>query len=308
MPQVDEAWHVEPSVVDEGLEPAMMDRLMPQMLLTSTAHRRATALMRRRFESALRGMGEDFETLLLWWGAPFDADISDPDVWRAASPYWTSERARMIRGKFERAQRGELDPDAEDPDPVEGFKAQYLNIWPEAAKPRLAPGLPVIEAEGWAGLLAPAPDRLPDAVAIESYFGDGVSVAAAWSTGEEVVVSVATFPTLRTAAEYATSIGVVSVLAGKTLAGDPDLEVAGLVAESVGSTARESVVSIRHLLDEEVLRHDGGELLTGQLLAARIELGPEGPRLRSTGRHDAIKASAWAAERARNPVGAAQIW
>jgi hypothetical protein len=37
---VDEAWSVDSVVVDDGLEPAMLEDLSPQLLLTSTAHRR----------------------------------------------------------------------------------------------------------------------------------------------------------------------------------------------------------------------------------------------------------------------------
>lgn len=94
---VDEAWDVSPGTVSEGLEPAMLERLWAQLHLTSTAHRRATSLMRSRLSSALAA--DDAETLLLVWGAPADADASDPDVWRAASPHWSQDRARMIASK-----------------------------------------------------------------------------------------------------------------------------------------------------------------------------------------------------------------
>ena len=42
---VDEAWKVRASSVEEGLTPTMVERVQPQLLLISTAHRLATSLM-----------------------------------------------------------------------------------------------------------------------------------------------------------------------------------------------------------------------------------------------------------------------
>jgi hypothetical protein len=129
---VDEAWGVEPGVVDDGLEPATLERIQPQLLLTSTAHRRTTSLMPVRMAAARLGDGADTGggSLLMLWGAPPDADLRDRRMWRAASPHWTPERERMIEDKLRRAVAGEqIDPD--EPDPLAAFRAQYLNVWPE---------------------------------------------------------------------------------------------------------------------------------------------------------------------------------
>ena len=50
MGAADEAWKVRASSIEEGLEPTMVERAQPQLLLVSTAHRLATSLMlgRRR--------------------------------------------------------------------------------------------------------------------------------------------------------------------------------------------------------------------------------------------------------------------
>ena len=50
---VDEAWRVRASAVDEGLTPTMAEREQAQLVLFSTAHRRATALMLDRRKVAL---------------------------------------------------------------------------------------------------------------------------------------------------------------------------------------------------------------------------------------------------------------
>jgi hypothetical protein len=292
---VDEAWDVEPSVVDEGLEPAMLERLQPQLLLTSTAHRRATPLMRRRFAAALDGLGEETQTLLLWWGAPAGADLTDEAAWRAASPHWTEQRRTMIAGKLDRALRGEADPDADDPDPLEGFRAQYLNVWPAAALPRsTAPVAAVGDAE-WAALGTFTPTGEPLAAGVESWFGAGVSVVLAWRLGDAVGLSAHGFDDVPTAGAFVAASGAGLVLAGKSIANDPAL--AGAVPS--GATSRAAVAELRRLVDDGAVFHDGAAVLADQVLSVRTVPGPEGPRLRSSGRMDAIKAAVWAAGAAR---------
>ena len=123
---VDEGWDVLPDTVTEGLEPSLLERSSPQLHLTSTAHRRATSLMRTRLTAALSG--DDAEVLVLLWGALPQDDPGDPEVWRKASPHWTEARRRMIEKKYAAALAGEADPEFDDPDPMAGFTSQYLNI------------------------------------------------------------------------------------------------------------------------------------------------------------------------------------
>ena len=51
---VDESWGVKPTAISEGLEPAQLERLWRQLLLVSTAHPRASSLMRRRLLAGQR--------------------------------------------------------------------------------------------------------------------------------------------------------------------------------------------------------------------------------------------------------------
>jgi hypothetical protein len=127
MAYCDEAWSVAPEVVAEGLEPATLERVSPQVVLTSTAHRKATSLMPGRIGDALDV--DDGSTLLLLWAAPDGADLGDEGTWRSASPHWSADRARLLASKWAAAQRGDLDRDLDDPDPVAGFASQYLNRW-----------------------------------------------------------------------------------------------------------------------------------------------------------------------------------
>ncbi|MGE0178075.1 MAG: hypothetical protein AB7G17_14400 [Phycisphaerales bacterium] len=126
--QVDEAWDVDPAAITDGLEPALLERESPQLHLTSTAHVRASSLMRRRLTAALRSADPD--VLLLFWGAHPDADIADEAAWRAASPHWSKARRDLLARKYAAALAGQDEPEFDDPDPVRGWAAQYLNVWP----------------------------------------------------------------------------------------------------------------------------------------------------------------------------------
>ncbi|MGV8967200.1 MAG: hypothetical protein ACOH2F_13065 [Cellulomonas sp.] len=292
----DECWNVKPDTINEGLEPSMLERRNPQMILTSTAHRRATSLMRAELTSAL-GM-HDARTLLILWGASKDDDPGDPDTWRRASPHWTEERRQMIAAKYEAALAGEEDPEFDDPDPMRGFQAQYLNVW-SITEPRLI-GNPVIDADPWAALVEVVPQRPADSVAVEAWFSDGVAVARAWNLGNgKVVVSVADLPDLPAAAAYIAALGHRKpALVGQTLADNAAWRRANVRVSGVGTASRTSVGELMRALQADTLRHDRTPLLTEQVLAVRTSRGVDGPRIRSTGRLDAVKAAMWAVQEA----------
>lgn len=126
--QVDESWGVDPQSITDGLEPALLERLWSQLHLTSTAHVKATSLMRRRLVAALRNADED--VLLLFWGARPGADMGDEATWRASSPHWSKDRRDLMARKYAAAIAGQDEPEFDDPDPVRGWAAQYLNVWP----------------------------------------------------------------------------------------------------------------------------------------------------------------------------------
>jgi hypothetical protein len=294
---VDEAWDVQPDAVSEGLEPATLERSSPQLHLTSTAHRRATSLMRTRLQVAMSG--EDPDTLLLLWAAPAGADPGDPAVWRAASPYWSQDRAKMIADKYAKALAGEADPQDDDPDPMKGFESQYLNVW-RLRSATVERGDPAVSAQDWAALVAPVPDGTPDAAAVESWFGDGVALALAWRSGDLAVVSVQDLADLSDVRGALAAVGFRGrAKVGASLLEDPSL--AGVRADKGQGRTGVVVQELRRLLDEDVFRHDGGDLLTEQVLAVRTTPGADGPRMVSNGAADGIKAAVWAASECRRP-------
>lgn len=287
----DECWDVKPESIDEGLEPATLERLSPQLHLTSTAHRRATSLMKSRLTTALTT--ESDETLLLLWGAPDGADPGDPEVWRAASPHWSEDRRKMIAAKYAKAYAGEADPQADDPDPMAGFCAQYLNMWQLGAVSAIR-GNPVVSEADWGALATERPAGVPDAAAVESWFGDGVSLALAWRSGDQVIVTAEDFDSLAAAREALRASGFTRpATVGASLLEEPEFKGVR-TRKGVGRTGA-VVQDLGRLLAEGVLLHDGSACLSEQVLAARTLPGADGPRMASTARADALKAAVWAA-------------
>lgn len=290
----DEAWDVPPASIDDDLEPTMLERESPQLVLTSTAHRRATSLMRGRITDALAT--DDGETMLLVWSAPAGADVSDPAVWRAASPHWSTDRATMMASKYAKALAGEGDPEWDDLDPIAGFEAQYLNTW--RLRERRQVGKALVEVDDWGTRLASTPDTSPAGVAVESWPGAGVTVAAAWRLADgRTLVSATAHPDVASAADAVRALGVRSVVVGASLASDPAFK--GLKVESRTATVVSCVADLVRWLNDGTLAHDGGEHLAEQVTTTRTKATPTGLRVTSAGPADAIKAAAWAIEAAR---------
>lgn len=161
-------------------------------------------------------------------------------------------------------------------------------------------GEPITTPEVWAELTAPLPQGPPQSVAIESHFSDGVSVARAWRSGAAAVVCVADCQDLTEAASLVQASGYRgTVLVGASLVSDPALKPLRVASATI--TTRNAALDLGRLMGDGSLVHDGGEHLTNQVLAMRTTPGTDGPRLRSTGRADAVKACVWAASAARRP-------
>jgi len=214
----------------------------------------------------------------------------------------------MIGGKFDRALRGEADAELDDPDPLEGFRAQYLNVWPDAGRRRIAPGSPMISEAAWAALASS--ERVagpPAAVAIEAWFSHGVSAAFAWPLqGDRVLVDVSAHADVPEALRAAQAAEPAAIIVGKSLLASPAF--ATIAVEGAGSTSREAVEAFRRLIDEDALRVGIAGPLTDQVTSLRTLPGAEGPRLVSKTRTDAIKAALWAAGRARAATEAPAIF
>lgn len=309
---VDEAWKVDTEIVEDGLEPTMAERASSQLALVSTAHRAATALMPDRRAAALGQLMTPSDALLVEWSAAASSALDDQRAWRQASPSWSSRRERLVRAKHLRAMAGASE-DPDEPDPIEAFRTQWLNIWPArravAADERIEP---LVDEAAWRDLadltLAPAGQL---SLALEDYFGRGAGAAAAvelldgrvfvWGRRFERRVEASEWLALLAAAHPGSSLVLGASMSPDDVAG---MEVA---LERAGpSTTRVALPRLRDLVAERRLVHDGGADLTGQLAGLRVVRGVNGLTVwPHSPRADLARAAAWAVEAAtRTPATA----
>jgi hypothetical protein len=300
---VDEAWAVSPGAVEDGLEPTMPERAQPQLLLVSTAHRKATPLMVMRRADALASLQTPTDVLLIEWSAPPGADVADRSAWRAASPYWSDRRERLIESSLRRALGGATDDPWED-DPLEAFRSQWLNVWPQHAVGASANDEALLDEGVWAGLI----DRgvMPTGelvLALEDWYGTGAAAAAASRLDDgRVMVWGATFARRAGAVAWLTQLAELHpgsrLRVGASL--ERSEELVGIPVEGIEgcglAQTRTSLSGLRELVADDRLIHDGGIDLDGQLRGLRVVRTTLGlsVSLRS-GRHDLAKCAAWAA-------------
>jgi hypothetical protein len=289
----DEAWKVPDAVIREGLQPSLMERPNPQMLLTSTAHTQATALMRRRITQARAQLEDPSDTLLLLWAAPADADASDPAAWRDASPHWDADRARLTGDAWRDVVSGEAVPDPEEPDLVEGFRAQYLNVWPDVSARRVA-GL--VDDVTWQRLRSTAGRGDVLGAGVEAERGQPPVVATVSSAPGGLLVEVVQCDSVGEAVVMCGRLGVAPQV-GSSLLHDPGWQDLGAV--KCQGTARELGGVFRQLCHEGVIVHDGG-----QVLDRVVRHWEDRPGCRA----DAVKAAVWAVRQARTRVETPAIW
>lgn len=173
---VDEAWGIDPAVIEDGIEGTLIDSVSPQMVLTSTAHSRSKSLMVTRRIKALSELRDPGHVLLLEWSAPRGVDMGDRDAWRQASPEWSPTREKLIAARYANALAGEAF-DRDEDDPEASFRSQYLNVWPLVSV--ADSGMSLIDDQVWRrcdGARSGTPQVLH--VAVADNHGNGAAVAA----------------------------------------------------------------------------------------------------------------------------------
>ena len=307
MALVDEAWGTQPEIVEDGIEPTMMERNSPQMLLTSTAHRRATPLFMTRRSSVLADLTCCDDALLLEWSAHRGSDIADRDAWRLASPHWSPPRQRLLEARLARVTAGES-VDVNEVDPVESFKAQFLNIWPAQLEPAQA-GMPLATAPQWDALRLPAEaaqtpcERLW--VAVEDNYGDGAAVAAA-ALRESGIVEVDGWlsGTLEDAMLDAKSVIAQYPSVPSKLYIGASVAKRYRQATAMGATeCRQGLPALRAAINEGRVSHDGSSsALAQQLMDVRVRAISGGLIIVPGKRADIVRALSWAMREAVAPA------
>lgn len=298
---VDEAWDVKEATVDEGMEATVIERDQTQLILLSTAHRKAKPLMLNRRAQAIAQMADPTDQeMIIEWSTPRDRDLDDVDGWRLASPQWTPKRERFIAKKVARALAGGGSDLEGEPDPVEAVKAQWLNQWP-AYSTGQGRGDPLFEVSAWAAAELDVAPVGPLVLAVEDWAGRGAAAAAAGMTAAGViVVGGFCFGTRAEAYEWvqgaATAVPGSRLLIGSTLV--DDAEVAAIPVLSVepcgSSTTRSSLSLLRELVTARRAVHDGSADVADQITSARVTPASGGGlSLVNVGRLDLVRCVAW---------------
>jgi hypothetical protein len=310
---VDEGWKVDEQVVSEGLAPTMVERAQPQLLLVSTAHRLATPLMVDRRRAALAELETGDGDLLIEWSAPRDAHLEDRTGWRLASPHWTPQREKLVAQQLANARAGgTLDPD--EPDPVEGFRSQWLNQWPEQAAVKLD-GEELLPPGVWASLAGDVDATGPMWLAVEDNWGKGAAVAAVcllpdgqlevdgwvYDDWDSAILDVE---------HLAGYWDVTQILVGANLLSRVPLEMLPTPEPSGIKETRTGLPLFRDLAANRVIvHHKPAQELTAAVEQARVREGINGMTLIPMyGHPHLVKALVWAVNAAHQPAPTPAIY
>jgi len=298
---VDEAWKVGPGIVEDGLEPTMAERRSPQLALTSTAHRLTTSLVPSRRAAAIAQLAEPVDVLLIEWSAPADAELDDRAAWHLASPFWHAQRERLIAAAYDRAVAGSVSDDPDEPDPVEAFRSQWLNIWPERLVRRgideqlLPDGAWRVRRELSATAIGPL------ALGLEDFYGSGAAAVAVGRLVDGRFLAWARLAPNRTVAvDWLAMVAGQHpgsrLIVGASLAPDPEIRRVPVAAVEPAGAAqlRVGLPLIRELVASGKLVHDGGSDLAEQIERARVAAGVAGLALARGYRADLVRALAFA--------------
>ncbi len=267
----DEAWDMQPEIVLSALQPTLVEREQSQLWLTSTANEACTVLMpdfrRRAIDSTPR-------TMIAEWSAPPDADLDDPEVWIAATPHWSPQRGElMAAARF-----------------TNGFRYQWLNMWPDAAT--------------GSGAWLPEWDELPRAEgdprfgigAVETSADRSVYGAAVGCRRGDGTVDLWTFEadSLDAANNWLASMMPSTVLAGESIKKQV-LVPAAVCGVGIRETRSASPV-MQEAVRRRLIRHDGGEAVSRQAAWAKLSRTEAGDVLSSkasAGPIPILKSAVW---------------
>jgi hypothetical protein len=279
---VDEIQDARSDPVQEGLFGAMSSRRVRnrQRWLAGTGEKPESVMLR----SLKRHVGAPG---VLWaeWSMPPGADPADEGQWPWGSPEWSPARLTYLREQQREVpqhvfQRNFLLSDEADPLAVLVDRARWRMLVAEPAGP----------AAG---------------VAVEARLGDPPVVATAFPDGRGGhVVGVRQARSIPEALDWCA--GAPRLLVGKSMARDPRWLELG--ADPAGATGAEMCGRLLQLLSEGLFSHDGGPVLTGQVLSTTVRATPAGVRVTSSERIDAIKAAVWAVDAAGAGAGSPVIY
>jgi len=306
---VDEAWKVRPGIVEEGVVPTMVEREQPQLWLISTAHREATALMLTRRQVALSNLEVGDGDLLIEWSTPKPFELDDVKGWRMASPHWTPQRQRVVGKQLEAVLAGEAEVTEDEMDPVEAFRAQWLNQWPNRSLPT-GKGEELLPTGLWAYLCEPGfAGTGPLFVAIEDNYGVGAAIAAASRLEDgRIEVDGWTHDDWETAMlelqvlMLRSDRPVKHLLVGKSLMAAVPSGTVPAPKPAGAAETRLGLPLLRDLAAGGMIVHDEQPVLDQAVTQALVREGSTGLALLPVGKPYLVKALCWAVNAAHQPT------
>lgn len=309
MAVVDEAWAVPSVVIEEGLVPTMVELAASQLWLVSTAHRKATALMVNRRNAAVADPDSTAADLWVEWSAPVDSDVDDEAGWRAASPHWSDRRRRMIAARLAAASSaGAASDDPDEPDPLEAFRAQWMNRWPTVRR-RAGHGEPLLGDGVWEQCHGALTDVAGAGfVALEENRGEGAAAAFVASDGagrfEVDGRACATWgEAIDIVRRYVDARPGARIIVGARMNNQLPADLPGRMgATRAGSTETgRGLVLLRALCAERRVVHDSTPDLDVQLARARVHnlTGGGLGLVNNNARTDLLRATLWALDAAQ---------
>jgi hypothetical protein len=269
----------------------------------------STSLMLGRRQVALDSLEAGDGILLIEWSAPHGAAIDDPEVWRQASAQWSPRREQTVRDRLSAALAGTLRGE-DEPDPVESFRAQWLNQWPKRLAEANGPVEDLLPAGAWADLADPDVESVgPVWVAVEDDYGLGAAVAAVGRTADgrlevdgwryeswdDAVAQVERLVAWRTVRE---------LLVGKSLMSRMPRDMKPKPRPAAGGETRTGLALFRDLAIGRVLVHDEttDELDQAMLRAQTKETSAGLILVPQRERSHLVKAAVWAVQAAHRPA------
>jgi hypothetical protein len=304
---IDEAWDVPAALIETDLYPTIVEHPNAQLVMWSTAHRKAkSTVINRRLTLDVT---EAKDALHVEWSPPRDVDMHDRAGWRLASPHWTERREELIANRLAAALGGQTD-DPDEPDPLAAFTSQWLNWWPARIAP---PGdaEPLLPDGAWDACTGTLPAAAGGFVALEDYFGDGAAVAlvAGDGSGRYEVDGVAC-ETWGAAVDKARLL-VASrpgchLIVGLSLRNRPELAAfpnRSAMRIAGPTELRRGLSLFRTLVAAGQIVHDATPDLDQQLVPARVKQLPSGGlSIEAPKRTDLLKAMIWALDACQTPT------
>jgi hypothetical protein len=203
---------------------------------------------------------------------------------------------------------GEVD-DPDEPDPVQAFRAQWLNQWPARTFRPSGPTEALLPGDLWADLRdAGEPSDGPVWVAIEDDAGFGAAVGAVAQTPDGLLevdgwLRADWDSAIADVQRLATVRPLRALLVGASLVDRLPAGMRGHAQACAGTQTRAGLALIRDLAAGGVLTHDAGTWELDEALAlATVRESPTGLHLIAKGPTHLVRAVVWALVAAHRPA------